>query len=83
LRCFSGIASAHRSHVKQFPDVAAYDEYYDIVVDTVLREYSPCWCNISELATGMIPPTGVRDFGRAIAVDIVSFIAGMGAATTI
>ncbi len=43
----------------------------------LLREYSPCWCNISELATAMIPPTGVRDSGRAIVVDIVSFIAGM------
>jgi hypothetical protein len=31
----------------------------------------------------MIPPTGVRDFGRVIVVDIVSFIAGMLAATTI
>ncbi len=34
LRCVSGIAAANRSHVKQFPDVAAYDDYYDIVVDT-------------------------------------------------
>ncbi len=36
LLCVSGIASANRSHVKQFPDVAAYDDYYDIVtvVDT-------------------------------------------------
>jgi hypothetical protein len=34
LRCVSGIASANCSHVKQFPDVAAYDYYYDIVVDT-------------------------------------------------
>ncbi len=34
LRCVSGITSAHRSHVKQFPDVAAYDDYYNIVVDT-------------------------------------------------
>ncbi len=35
LSCVSGIASVHRSHVKQFPDVAAYyDDYYDIVVDT-------------------------------------------------
>jgi hypothetical protein len=33
LRCVSGIASAHHSHVKQFPNVAAYDDYYDIVVD--------------------------------------------------
>jgi hypothetical protein len=32
LRCVSGIANC--SHVKQFPDVAAYDDYYDIVVDT-------------------------------------------------
>jgi hypothetical protein len=30
----SCIAAANRSHVKQFPDVAAYDDYYDIVVDT-------------------------------------------------
>jgi hypothetical protein len=34
LRCVSCIAAANRSHVKQFPDVAAYDDYYDIVVDT-------------------------------------------------
>ncbi len=34
LRCVSGIAAANRSHVKQFPDAAAYDDYYDIVVDT-------------------------------------------------
>jgi hypothetical protein len=34
LHCVSGIAAANRSHVKQFPDVAAYDDYYDIVVDT-------------------------------------------------
>jgi hypothetical protein len=26
--------TANRSHVKQFPNVAAYDNYYDIVVDT-------------------------------------------------
>ncbi len=30
----AGIALAHHSHVKQFPDVAAYDDYYDIVVNT-------------------------------------------------
>ncbi len=34
MRCVSGIASANRSHVKHFSDVAAYDDYYDIVVDT-------------------------------------------------
>ncbi len=34
LRCVSGIAAVHRSHVKQLPDVAAYDNYYAIVVDT-------------------------------------------------
>ncbi len=34
LRCVSGIASVNRSYVKQFPDVAAYEDYYDIVVDT-------------------------------------------------
>ncbi len=34
IPCVSGIAAANRSHVKQFPDVAAYDDYYDIVVDT-------------------------------------------------
>jgi hypothetical protein len=90
LRCVSGIASAHRSHVKQFLDVAAYDDYYNIVVDTgeigvdqFASKYSPCWCNISQLTTVMIPPTGVRDSGRAIVVDIVLFIAGMLAATTI
>jgi hypothetical protein len=33
LRCVSGIAAANRSHVRQFPNVA-YDDYYDIVVDT-------------------------------------------------
>jgi hypothetical protein len=31
----------------------------------------------------MIPPTGVRDSELAIVVDIVSFIAGMLAETTI
>ncbi len=90
LRCVSGIAAAHRSHVKQFPYVDAYNDYYDIVVNTgeicvdqFASEYSPYWCNISELATAMRPPTGVRDTGRAIVVDIVSFIACMPAATTI
>jgi hypothetical protein len=34
LRCVSGIAAAHRSHVKQFPNVPAYDDYYNIFVDT-------------------------------------------------
>jgi hypothetical protein len=34
LHCVSGIAASKRSHVKQFPYVAAYDNYYDIVVDT-------------------------------------------------
>jgi hypothetical protein len=57
------------------------------VLINLLCEYSACWCNISELATviirAIIKPTGVRDSGRAIVVDIVSFIAGMRAATTI
>ncbi len=34
LSCVSGIAAAHQSHVKQFPYVAACNDYYDIVVDT-------------------------------------------------
>jgi hypothetical protein len=34
IPCVSGIAAANRSHVKQFPNVAAYNDYYDIVVDT-------------------------------------------------
>jgi hypothetical protein len=34
LSCVSGIAAAHWSHVKQFPNVAADNDYYDIVVDT-------------------------------------------------
>ena len=34
LRCVAGIAAANCAHVKQFPDLAAYDDYYDIVVDT-------------------------------------------------
>ncbi len=34
LRCVSAIATANRSQVKQFPDIAAHDDYYDIVVDT-------------------------------------------------
>ena len=29
----AGIAAANSSHVKQFPNVTAYDEYYDIVYD--------------------------------------------------
>jgi hypothetical protein len=41
-----------------------------------------CWWIVSELATVMIQPTGVRDPGRAIVIDIVSFIANMLAATT-
>ncbi len=90
LRCVSGIAAANRSHVKQFPDVPAYDVYYDIVVDTgeigvdqFATRVQLCWWNISELATAKIPPTNVGDSGRAIVVDIVSFIAFMRAATTI
>ena len=27
------IAADHHSHVKQFPDIGAYDDYYDIIVD--------------------------------------------------
>ncbi len=34
MSCVSGIAAANCSHVKQFPNVAAYDDYYDIVIDT-------------------------------------------------
>ncbi len=34
LRCVSGIAASKLSHVKQFPNFAAYDDYYDILVDT-------------------------------------------------
>jgi hypothetical protein len=34
LLCVAGIAAANCSHVKQFPDRPAYDDYYDIVVDT-------------------------------------------------
>ncbi len=89
LSCASGIAAANRSHVKQFPDVAAYNDYNDIVVDRgeigvdqFASRVQRCWWNISELATAMIPPTGVRDSGLAIVVDNVSFIAGMRAATT-
>ncbi len=47
------------------------------------NEIMACWWNISELATAMIQPTRVRDLGQAIVVDIVSFIAGMLAASTI
>jgi hypothetical protein len=73
-------------------DVAAYVKFQEckecilqvkLVLINLLCKYSACWCNISELATVMIPPTGVRDSGLAIVVDIVSFIAGMWAATTI
>ncbi len=67
-RCVSGIASGHRSHVQQFPDVAAYDEFFDIVVDTaeigVDQFATRVQCllvRISELATAMIPPTGVSE----------------------
>ena len=34
LLSVAGIAAANCSHVKQFPDRPAYDDYYDIVVDT-------------------------------------------------
>jgi hypothetical protein len=85
LCCVSGIAAAKSSHVKQFPDVAAYDDYYYIVVDTceigfdqfATTQYRACWWIISELATVMKPPTGVIDSGWVIVVDIVSFIASM------
>ncbi len=63
--------------------------YYNIVVDTgeigveqfAVRVQS-LLVHISELAMAMIPTTGVRDSGRAIVVDIVSFITGTRAATT-
>ena len=29
----AGIAAANHSHVKQFPNVTAYDEYYEILYD--------------------------------------------------
>ena len=29
----AAIAANHRGHVKQFQDVKAYDDYYDIIVD--------------------------------------------------
>ncbi len=44
LRCVSGIAAAHRSHVKQFPNVLAHDDYYDIVVVT-------CEIGVEQFAT--------------------------------
>jgi hypothetical protein len=34
IPCVSGIAVAKRSHIKQFPIDAAYNYYYDILVDT-------------------------------------------------
>ncbi len=40
LRCVSGIALVHRSHVKQFPDVAAYDEYYDIADEIGIDQFA-------------------------------------------
>ncbi len=35
MLCAAGIAATTRSHVKQFPTVAAFDDYHDIVVDVV------------------------------------------------
>ncbi len=59
IPCISGIAAANSSHVKQFPNVASYNDFYYIVVDTceisvdrfamlvqrLLVEYlRACWC---------------------------------------
>jgi hypothetical protein len=72
LRCVSGIASANRSSFPMLLPTTTFTTSWSIQVKSeliyLLREYSPCWCNISELATAMIPPTGS---GRAIVVDIV------------
>ena len=32
VRCMAGIAADQHSHVKYFPSVPAYDDYYDIIV---------------------------------------------------
>jgi hypothetical protein len=34
IPCVSGIAEANSSHVRKFPNVAAQDDSYDIVIDT-------------------------------------------------
>ncbi len=34
LHCVSGIAAENRPNIKQFPNVAAYNDYSDIVVYT-------------------------------------------------
>jgi hypothetical protein len=47
-----------------------------LVLSNLLRAYSACWWNISELAPAMIQPTGVRDSGLVIVVDIDSRYAG-------
>ncbi len=69
IPCVSGINAANRSHVKQVPYVAAYDNYYDIVVDT-------CEIGVGQFAYfcyASTAPTGVRDDSeRAIVVDVVS-----------
>ncbi len=53
--CVAGIAATTRSHVKHFPTTAAYDDYYDLVVDIgnigveqfAKSDSRHCWLSIS------------------------------------
>ncbi len=85
LRCVSGIASAHLTHVKQFPDVAAYDDYYDIVVDTGEIGVDQFAKRVQSLLVQYFRARYGDDTAnwceRFWTVDIVSFIAGMRAAS--
>ncbi len=86
-RCVSGIASANRSHVKQFPDVAAYDDYYDIVVDTGEIGVKQFAARVQSLLVQYLRARYGNETAnwceRFWMVDTVSFIAGTRAATTI
>jgi hypothetical protein len=70
IPCDSGIAAANRSHVKQFPDVAAYIDYYNLVVDTSKISVDQFAMLVQRLLPvveyqrllAMIQPSGVRDF---------------------
>ncbi len=90
LRCVSGIVAANRSHVKQFPDVAAYDDYYDIVVETGEIGVDQFAMRVQRLLVEYLRARYGNDtanwcerFWTGNSGDIVSFIAGMPAATRI
>ena len=85
----AAIAADHRGHVKQFPDVQAYDDYYDIIVGIGEVGVESFAARVQELLVeyirdkyGEVLPTGVAIFGRAIAAGCVSRMLGTPDATT-